>query len=299
MSAAAGKKLGFIGLGRMGMPMAVNLLKAGYDLVCFDINNSAIKELVEMGAVEGFSNKDVALKSNILITMHPDSQHVKQAVIGRNGIFESAKHGMILIDMSSVAPSTSRELSLKLGDIGVAMVDAPVCGGVPEAHNRSLSIAVGGPKNSFEQVFEVLSVLGESVKWMGEIGSGNIAVLTQQIIVALTVSAVSEALVLVQKTGVEPERVFQFLRTGPAGSAIIESTVSQILKRDFKPGFSLRELMKDLQNAIDLAHAISSPVPLSCLVMEAMHVLKADGREQEDICSLIRNYENFAKVRFP
>ena len=198
-------KIGFIGLGIMGKPMAKNLLKAGYSIVAYDIVPEAVKELVQAGAEQGESSADVASKSDIIITMLPNSPHVKEVVLGKNGVLEGAKSGTILVDMSSIAPLASKEISEKLAEKGVVMLDAPVSGGEPKAIDGTLSIMVGGPEDVFKKVEDILKKMGASVVHIGEIGSGNITKLANQIIVALNIAAMSEAMGLATKAGGDPE----------------------------------------------------------------------------------------------
>ncbi|MBD3306843.1 NAD-binding protein, partial [candidate division KSB3 bacterium] len=212
------KKIGFIGLGIMGKPMAKNLLKAGYSLKVYDIVPEPVKEVVEAGAQEGTSSKDVAEFGEVIITMLPNSPEVKEVVLGPDGVLEGAKSGTILVDMSSIAPLASQEVSAKAKEKGVIMLDAPVSGGQPKAVDGTLAIMVGGPEDTFEQVKDILAVMGASVTLVGDIGSGNTTKLANQIIVALNIAAMSEAMVLATKAGVDPERVFQAIRGGLAGS---------------------------------------------------------------------------------
>jgi 2-hydroxy-3-oxopropionate reductase len=189
-------KTGFIGLGIMGKPMARNLLKAGYQLIVYDINKEAVKELVEAGAAEGKSSADVASQSDVIITMLPNSPEVEQVVLGPDGILTGAGQGTILVDMSSIAPLATRALSEKLSEKGVIMLDAPVSGGEPKAVEGTLAIMAGGPEDAFNKVKDMLSAMGSSVTLVGEIGSGNVTKLANQIIVALNIAAVGEAMVL-------------------------------------------------------------------------------------------------------
>jgi 2-hydroxy-3-oxopropionate reductase len=291
------KKIGFIGLGIMGKPMAMNLLKAGYSLTVYDIVPERIKELVAAGAKAGTSSKDVARQSEIVITMLPNSPHVKEAVLGAGGVLEGAKSGTILIDMSSIAPLASKEIAQKVRQKGVVMLDAPVSGGEPKAIEGTLAIMVGGPQETFDQVKDILGVMGASVTHVGEIGSGNMTKLANQIIVALNIAAMSEAMVLAAKAGVDPEKVFEAIRGGLAGSAVLNAKMPLVLKGNFKPGFRIELHIKDLANALDTAHEVGVPLPLSSGVMEVMQALKADGKGADDHGGIIQFYEKLAKVQ--
>jgi 2-hydroxy-3-oxopropionate reductase len=291
------KKIGFIGLGIMGKPMAMNLIKAGYNLNVYDIRPEPVKEVVAAGAKESKSSKDVAAQSEVVITMLPNSPDVKKAVLGQNGVLEGAKPGLILIDMSSIAPLVSKEVEAEVRKKGVEMLDAPVSGGEPKAVNGTLSIMVGGKKEIFEQVEDILKVMGASAVLVGDIGSGNTTKLANQIIVALNIAAMSEAMVLATKAGVDPEKVFQAIRGGLAGSTVLNAKVPLALDGNFKPGFRIELHIKDLANALDTAHEIGVPVPLAGGVMEIMQALRVDGKGGDDHGGIIQFYENLAKVK--
>jgi len=290
-------KIGFIGLGIMGKPMAQNLLKAGYELTVYDIVADRMDSLVKAGARQGSSSKDVAAKSDIVITMLPNSPHVREAVLGPDGVLEGARRGTILIDMSSIAPLASREIAAKAREKGVVMLDAPVSGGEPKAIAGTLAIMVGGPEETFEEVKDILARMGSSVTRVGDIGSGNVAKLANQIIVALNIAAMSEAMVLATKAGVDPEKVFQAIRGGLAGSAVLDAKMPLALKGNFKPGFRIELHIKDMANALDTAHELGVPVPLSSTVMEIMQALKGDGKAANDHGGIIQFYEQLAKVQ--
>lgn len=290
------QKIGFIGLGIMGKPMAKNLLKAGYQLVVYDINKQPVKELVEAGAEEGLSSKDVAERTDIIITMLPNSPHVKEVILGENGVLEGARQGQIIIDMSSIAPLVSREIAAKAKEKGVEMLDAPVSGGEPKAIDGTLSIMAGGSREVFDKVKDILLCMGSSAVLVGDIGSGNITKLANQIIVALNIAAMSEALVLATKAGVDPEKVYQAIRGGLAGSTVLDAKAPMVLQRNFKPGFRIELHIKDLMNALDTAHEVGVPTFLTSQVMEIMQALKVDGKEKDDHCGIIQFYEKLAGV---
>lgn len=288
------KKIGFIGLGIMGKPMSKNLLRAGYSLVVYDINTDAVNELAALGAEKGTSPKDVAQKCEIIITMLPNSPHVRQVVLGENGVLEGAKEGAVLIDASSIAPLVSQEVSKKLGEKGVLMLDAPVSGGEPKAIDGTLSFMVGGPEKVFDNVVDILKAMGSSVVLVGDIGSGNVTKLANQIIVALNIAAMSEALVLATKAGVDPERVYKAIRGGLAGSTVLDAKAPMILERNFNPGFRINLHIKDLTNAIETGHSVGVPLPLTSGVMEIFQSLKVDGKEAQDHSGIVQYYEKLA-----
>ncbi len=290
------EKIGFIGLGIMGKPMAINLIKAGYKLMVYDIRKEPVKEVVVAGAKEGTSSRDVAAHSEVVITMLPNSPEVKEAVLGEDGVLDGAQEGMILIDMSSIAPLVSKEVAAEAAKKGVEMLDAPVSGGEPKAKDGTLSIMVGGKKEVFEQVEDILKVMGASVVLVGDIGSGNTTKLANQIIVALNIAAMSEAMVLATKAGVDPERVYQAICGGLAGSTVLDAKVPLALAGNFKPGFRIELHIKDLANALETAHKIGVPVPLASGVMEIMQALKVDGKAGDDHGGIIQFYEKLAKT---
>ena len=289
-------KIGFIGLGIMGKPMAKNLLKAGYSLVVNDINSDAVAEVVASGAVSASSAKDVAQQSDVVVTMLPNSPHVKQVMLGEGGVLEGAKEGTIVVDMSSISPIVSREVSAELAKKGVVMLDAPVSGGEPKAIDGTLAIMVGGSEEAFAKVEPVLAVMGGSVTLVGEIGSGNITKLANQIMVASNIAGMAEALVLATKADVNPEKVFKAIRGGLAGSTVLDAKAPLVLGGNFKPGFRIDLHIKDLQNALDTAQSVDTPTPITGSVIEMMKALSADGKGSDDHGGLIQWYEKLAKV---
>jgi 2-hydroxy-3-oxopropionate reductase len=289
-------KIGFIGLGIMGKPMARNLRKAGHEMVVYDLRPETVAELVREGAQACTSSGDVAARSDVVITMLPNSPEVKEAALGRGGILEGIRPGSVFVDMSSIAPLASREISAAFASKGIPMLDAPVSGGEPKAIEGTLAIMVGGPEEAFHRVKDILAVMGASVTRVGEIGSGNVAKLANQIIVALNIAALSEAMVLAAKAGVDPEMVFKAIRGGLAGSTVMEAKMPMILAGNFKPGFRIELHIKDLLNALDTAHSLGVPVPLSSLVLEFMEALKSDGKARNDHSGLVQFYEGLAKT---
>jgi 2-hydroxy-3-oxopropionate reductase len=287
--------IGFIGIGIMGRPMAKNLIKAGYALTVYD-KYSNVDDLVALGAKKASSNKDVASQCEIIITMLPNSPQVKEAVLGADGVLEGAKKGSILVDMSSIAPGAAQEICAAVKEKGVVMLDAPVSGGEPKAIEGTLAIMVGGDAGAFETVKPILEKMGSSAIRVGDIGAGNVTKLANQIIVALNIAAVSEAFVLATKAGVNPEAVFNAIKGGLAGSTVMNAKVPMILDGNFKPGFRIELHIKDLQNALDTAHALNVPVPLTANIMETMQALKTDDMAANDHSAIVRYYEKLAKV---
>jgi len=289
--------IGFIGLGIMGKPMARNLMKAGHGLVAYDVVEAPVRELVGAGAAAGSSAKDVASQCDLVITMLPNSPHVKAAVLGRNGVIEGAKPGGIVVDMSSIAPLAAREMAAELAKKGIEMLDAPVSGGEPKAIDGTLAIMVGGKASVFEKVKDVLLKMGASAVHCGDIGAGNVTKLANQVIVALNIAAMSEAFVLAAKAGVDPERVFNAIKGGLAGSTVLNAKAPMVLEGNYNPGFRIELHIKDLQNALDTAHEVGVPIPLTSQVMEAMQALKVEGKQGQDHGGLIQFYERLAGVK--
>lgn len=290
-------KVGFIGLGIMGKPMAKNLVKAGHEVVVFDFNKDSVDDLVSCGAAAAASGRDVAAQVEVVITMVPNSPHVRAAVLGENGVAEGAKPGTVVIDMSSIDPTESKAIGAELAKAGIEMLDAPVSGGEPKAIDGTLSVMVGGKKELFDKYYDMLMVMAGSVVYVGELGSGNVAKLANQIVVAVNIAAVSEAMTFAKKAGTDPELVYQAIRGGLAGSTVMDAKVPMMLERNFKPGFRIELHIKDLNNALNAAHAISSPVPLTGQMMEIMQGLKADGFEKEDHSSIVKYYEKIANTK--
>jgi 2-hydroxy-3-oxopropionate reductase len=228
--------------------------------------------------------------------MLPNSPHVKEAILGKDGVIEGIKAGAVVVDMSSIAPAASQEVGAALKERGIAFVDAPVSGGEPKAIDGTLAIMVGGDKATFDKVQPVLSKLGSSVTLCGGIGAGNVTKLANQIIVALNIAAVSEAFTLATKAGVEPQSVFDAIKGGLAGSTVMNAKAPMILDGNFKPGFRIELHIKDLQNALDTAHNLNVPIPLTAGVMEILQALKVDGDAASDHSAIVKYYEKLAKV---
>ncbi|KIL51963.1 2-hydroxy-3-oxopropionate reductase [Jeotgalibacillus soli] len=289
-------KLGFIGLGIMGKPMTLNLLTSGYDVTVFDINEAAIQQVSAAGATAAQSPKEVAQVSDVIFTMLPNSEHVKSVLLNENGVIHGAKPGTIVIDMSSISPVISKELADILQLQQIYMLDAPVSGGEPKAIDGTLSIMVGGENHLFEKVKPVLACMGEDIVLVGGNGCGATAKLANQIIVNVNIAAMSEALVLAAKAGIDVEKMYEAIRGGLAGSAVLDAKVPMILERNFIAGGRIDINLKDLTNVMDTAHTIGVPLPLSSQVLEMFHALKVDGKAAEDHSGLVQYYEKLAKV---
>jgi len=290
------KKIGFIGLGIMGKPMAKNLIKAGYQLVVYDIHAGSVAEVVAAGAVSADSPSAVAALTTTLITMLPNGPEVKEVVAGAAGILEAAKPGSTIIDMSSIAPLISQEMHAMCKEKGVAFIDAPVSGGEPKAIDGTLAVMVGCDEAEFERVKPLLDPMAASVVRTGTVGSGNVTKLANQIVVALNIAAISEAYVLAARAGVDPELVFEAIKGGLAGSTVMNAKSPMILDRNFKPGFKIKLHIKDLANALETGHGVGAPLPLTASVMEMMQALKVKGMEENDHSGLVHYFEALAGV---
>ena len=285
------KKIGFIGVGIMGKPMAKNLINAGYDMIAYDIIEKALNEIVEYGADRGTSPKNVAENSDVVLTMLPNSPDVKEVVLGKNSVIEGVRKSQILIDMSSIAPLVSQEIAKELEKKGVEILDAPVSGGEEKAKSGTLAFMVGGKKEVFEKYKGILDVMGGSVTLVGDIGAGQTTKLANQVIVALNIAAVAEAMVLGKKAGVDPEKIFNAIRGGLAGSKCLEDKAPRMLKGSFTPGFKMKLHLKDLTNVFETSRSLHAAMPLTAQVMEMMQVLIADGHTEIDHGGLALFYE--------
>ena len=288
-------RVGFIGLGIMGKPMALNILKAGYDVTVNDLNTESVETLVQAGAIFG-TPADMGATCDVIITMLPASRHVEQVVLGENGLLQTATAGTILIDMSSISPVASVEIANQAALRDVEMLDAPVSGGEPKAIDGTLSIMVGGKETVFETVKPLLEVVGASVTLVGKNGSGVTAKLANQIIVNLNIAAMSEALTLAAKAGIDVEKMYQAIRGGLAGSAVLDAKVPLILERNFVAGGRIDINLKDMTNVMETAHEIGVPLPLSSQLVEIFHALKIDGKAADDHGGIIQYYEKLAHV---
>ncbi|WP_168582399.1 2-hydroxy-3-oxopropionate reductase [Gephyromycinifex aptenodytis] len=289
-------KVGFIGLGIMGKPMAKNLLNAGHELVVLD-RSDASAELTELGASSASSAAEMAAQVELVITMVPDSPQVREVALGADGLIEGAREGLVYVDMSSISPITSREVAAALAAKGVKMLDAPVSGGEPKAIDGTLAVMVGGDEQTLAKVEGVLDVMAGSVTYVGPIGAGNIAKLANQVVVALNIAAVAEAFTLAQKAGVDPAMVLAAIRGGLAGSAVLDAKGPMMLDGNITPGFRINLHIKDLNNALATSHEVGVPLPLTAAVREMMTALAVDGYDTSDHSALVRHYEKLANTQ--
>jgi 2-hydroxy-3-oxopropionate reductase len=291
------QSLGLIGLGIMGRPMARNLLRAGYHLVVHDVDRSAVDGLVDEGAVAGTSPRHVAGATDVLITMLPDSPQVREVYLGPDGAFEALRPGWLAIDMSSIAPSTARELAARAAAGGAEMLDAPVSGGDKGAIAGTLSIMVGGAEAAFERALPILSAMGKTIVYVGPAGAGQVVKVCNQVVVAVVIEAVAEALVLGAKAGVDPGRIADVLQGGLAATKVLEMRRENMLSGRFDPGFRIRLHQKDLKNALELAAETNVALPAAALVEQLMRAMAAKGRADYDHSGLVTLVEDLAAFR--
>jgi len=290
-----GLKIGFIGLGIMGKPMSKNLIKAGHELTVYDLVEAPVRELEKEGAKIGGSSKEVAARSDLTITMLPDSPDVEKAALGPNGIFEGIKAGSTFIDMSTISPVTTKKLAEAAKAKGVRILDAPVSGGERGAIEGTLTIMVGGAREVFDACLPIFQAMGKNIVYCGGIGSGQVVKACNQILVAGVLEAASEALVLGAKAGVDPEVVLKVIAGGYA-MRVLDVRGPLILKRDFKPGFKTKLHYKDLGIALAAGSEYGVPLPVTGLIHQMMGAMKFSGRGEYDHSGIITVLEELAKT---
>jgi 2-hydroxy-3-oxopropionate reductase len=287
-------KVGFIGLGIMGRPMARNVMAAGYAVVVYDLVADAIEELVSAGASAANSPAEVAASTDVVLLCLPDSPDVEAAMRGAQGLLAGARAGQILVDMSTISPVTARALAEAAATQGVTLLDAPVSGGQVGAANGTLSIMVGGDGTALEQVRPILEAMGKTILHLGESGAGQVAKACNQLVIAVTIEAVAEALVLARKAGVDPAKVREVLLGGYAYSRVLEGHGERFLARNFTPGFRTRLQYKDLNIALDAGRAYGAPMPAAALVHQLYGAMMARGEGDIDHSALITLIEEMA-----
>ena len=288
-------KVGFIGLGIMGKPMARNLMEAGYGLVVYNRSWAAVEELAGKGAETAGSPKEVAEACNTVVTMLPDSPQVEEVVTGENGVLEGVTEGTLLVDMSTISPVVTEKLAQKAREMGASMLDAPVSGGETGAEAGTLSIMVGGSQEDFERAKPLFDVMGKTIVRVGESGTGQVVKACNQIVVALTIEAVSEALVLGSKAGASPAKVIQVLSGGLAGNKVMEAKSENFLKHEFNPGFRLELHRKDLGIALAAGREHGVPLPVTAIVDQVLEALVAKGSGGEDHSAMLMFIEDLAQ----
>lgn len=290
------KKIGFIGLGIMGKPMAGNLIVAGYQLVVHDINREAVKELVAKGAEEALSPREASESADAIVTILPDDDTVEQVATGKEGVLEGMSEGAILVDMSTISPTTAKRIAERLEVNGMEMLDAPVSGGEVGAIEGSLSIMVGGKQEIFDRVLPALQKMGKNINYVGDHGAGQVAKASNQIIVALTIEAVAEALIFAKKSGVDPDKVRDALLGGFAHSRVLELHGRRMLERNFEPGGKVRLHKKDTGIAMSIAKELGMYLPGTSLVSQLWNAVAAQGGLDWDHSSMVKVLELMSKT---
>jgi 2-hydroxy-3-oxopropionate reductase len=290
------EKVGFVGLGIMGKPMAKNLMEAGYELVLYNRTPEKAQELAEDGEAEVAANpREVAENSDIIITMLPDSPDVEAVVAGEGGVLEGIRDGALLVDMSTISPVVTEELAEKVKECGASMLDAPVSGGDVGAIEGTLSIMVGGSEEDFDRAKPLFDVMGKTVTHVGPTGAGQVTKAANQVVVALTIEAVSEALVLGSKGGVAPETILDVLSGGLAGNKVMEVKREKFLSHEFDPGFRSELHHKDLGIALAAGREYGVALPVTAIVDQMLLAMKKKGWGGEDHSALLRVIEDLSQ----
>ena len=286
-------KIGLIGLGIMGKPMAKNLLKAGYELWVNNRSQGPMEELAACGA-HAATRKELAENAEVIITMLPNGPQVREVILG--DVIKDMRPGQIFIDCSSISPVVSKEIAAALAEKGVEMLDAPVSGGEPKAIDGTLSFMVGGKQAVFDRCKDILGAMGASVTRCGEVDAGNTTKLANQIIVACNIQAVAEAFTLAQKAGVDPEVVYKAIRGGLAGSTVLDAKGPMMIVGNDKPGFKIDLHIKDLNNALDCAHTVGAPVPMTAAAQEILQWLHNNDCGEKDHSAIAKYYEHLTGI---
>ena len=289
-------RIGFIGLGIMGKPMAQNLSKAGYPLAVYARRPDMMDPLVSMGATACENPQAVATQSDIIFTIVSDTPDVEQVILGEQGVIQGAQAGSVVVDMSTISPSATRHMAELLAKKGIQMLDAPVSGGEQGAIDGTLSIMVGGKEETFQKVLPLFEVLGKNIVHIGEHGTGQVTKACNQIVIAQTLVAVSEAFILARVSGADPAKVRAALLGGFAGSRVLETHGKRILEHNFKPGFKARLHQKDLRICMEAAHELGIALPGAALATQTVNALIGEGLGEEDSSALATILERMSGV---
>jgi 2-hydroxy-3-oxopropionate reductase len=291
------KRVGFIGLGIMGRPMAKNVLSKGFPLAVYNRSSAVVEELAKLGARACLSSREVAEHSDVILTCLPDSPDVEQVILGPNGVLEGAKGGSTIADMSTIAPHVSIRIAAEAAKKEVRMLDAPVSGGDKGAIAGTLSIMVGGEPDAFSECLEIFQAMGQKIVHVGKIGAGGYTKLANQIMVALQLEAMAEGLVLGAKAGVDPTLMVEAIGAGLARCGVLEVRAPSVLEGNFDPGFMIRLHLKDLRLALEAGHALGVPLPVTAVVREMYNALQVAGKGDRDHSAVILFLEDLAKVQ--
>lgn len=289
------EKIGFVGLGIMGGPMVRNLLAAGCQVYVHDLSEAAVQRACAQGAVAAQPGEMAEACSLIFLSL-PNGQIGNTVLFGASGLAELLRSGALVVDTSSITPEQARSCGERLGALGIDFLDAPVSGGEPGAIQGTLSFMVGGREPAFQRARPFFEMMGTSAVLVGDVGAGSITKLANQIIVNLTIAAVSEAMVLACKAGVDPQNVYEAIRGGLAGSAVLEAKAPMMLARDFKPGGKISINRKDIGNVLVTAHSLDIPAPMSAQLFEIFQALKVQGCMEEDHSAVVKYFERLADV---
>jgi 2-hydroxy-3-oxopropionate reductase len=290
-------RVGYIGLGLMGKPIARNILDAGFPLTVHNRSRQAVKELVKEGADEAFSPREVAERSDVVFTNLPDSPDVEAVVLGQDGILEGCREGMLFVDNSTIKPETTRRIADALSEKSVAALDAPVSGGDVGAKAGTLAIMVGGPREAFEQVYPIFEVMGKTITYVGESGAGQVAKACNQIMVAAQMTAMGELLILAQKSGVDPRRVVEAIRGGAAQCWSLDVKPQRLFAGSREPGFKAYMMHKDLGIVLDTARTYGVPLPATAINTQLYEAMLQMGMRDLDNSAVIGVLEKMASVR--
>lgn len=289
------KKAGFIGIGIMGKPMALNLLNAGVSLAVYDVNESAVNAVTAAGA-ESVQPKDMGGACDIVFTILPNGDIVEDVLFGEQGLASGLKKGSLVVDMSSVTPVQSKMCAKRLREAGCGFIDSPVSGGEPGAVNGTLAFMAGGEEEDFKKAKPYFDIMGSSALLIGPNGCGSVTKLANQIIVNLNIAAVSEALVLATKAGADPQLVYEAIRGGLAGSTVLDAKAPMMISRNFRPGGKISINHKDIKNVMATAHEIGVPLPFTAQLYEVMQTLKVGGHMGDDHSGIVQYFEQLAGV---
>jgi 2-hydroxy-3-oxopropionate reductase len=289
-------RVGFVGLGLMGLPMARNILKAGYRLTVWNRTAAKADPLVAAGAELAAGPADVARRSDVVVTIVTDSPDVEAVVGGDDGVLSGASAGSVWIDMSTISPDVTRRLGAAAAERGMEALDAPVSGGPPGAEAGTLSIMVGGKEDVFDACLPVLQTMGKTITRVGDLGAGQVTKACNQVVIAATLAGIAEALVLGAKAGVDPALIRQALMGGYAGSRLLEVHGQRMIEHAFDPGFFVKLHDKDLHIVLDMARSLSVSAPVSALAAQHFNALIADGDGELDNSAMLKVYERLART---
>lgn len=290
------KRIGFVGIGLMGQPMATCLLGTGYPLTVWNRTPEKARPLLDKGARWADSPKAAAQASDVVITMVTDSKASEEVICGKNGVLEGAHPGLILIDMGSIAPEVSRSIALRAKDRGVPMLDAPVTGNPKVASEGKLGIMIGGPRETFDACLPIFEKMGVKIVYVGENGAGTTLKLINNLILGIAIEAVAEAFVLARKAGIDPQKVIEITSVGGARTGAMETRGPRMARHEFTPHFSTNNMYKDLSSAMKLAEEFGASLPAASVTTEMLRAAKSQGKGALDSCVVMTVLESLANI---